>query len=139
MEEGLKTIRVAAAVVRRAGRFLICKRSAGGSCAYLYEFPGGKIEPGEEPRACAERECREELGISVSCGEELWSTSHEYPDRRVELVFFWAEITHDSSEPEKSVHEEIAWAAPDELKNYEFCPADAELIRMLEGFREESR
>lgn len=139
MEESLKKVRVAAAVVRREGKFLVCKRSAGGSCAHLYEFPGGKIEPGETPRACAERECREELGIFVNCREELWSVSHEYPDRTVELVFFRAELAPDSPEPQKSVHDEIAWVASDELKNYQFCPADTGLIRMLEGQREESR
>lgn len=125
-------IRVAAAVVGRQGKLLICRRGNGGDCAHLYEFPGGKIEPGEEPRACAERECREELGIRIRCGEEIWRTAHDYPARRVALVFFRAELCEDSPEPEPSVHEEIVWVSPGELGQYAFCPADRGLIEWLE-------
>ena len=82
MEESLKKVRVAAAVVRREGKFLVCKRGAGGSCAHLYEFPGGKIEPGETPRACAERE-----GVSRAVCDYVAGMTDNYAVRRFEELF----------------------------------------------------
>ena len=125
----MKHIAVAAAIIRRRGKILICKRGEGGSCARLWEFPGGKMEAGEDPAQAAARECAEELGITVRVGELLWRTEHTYPDSEVELFFFAAELA--AGEPEARVHEEIVWARPAELAGYAFCPADGPLIDIL--------
>jgi tRNA nucleotidyltransferase (CCA-adding enzyme) len=130
-------IRVAAAIIRREGHILICRRKEGGSCSRLWEFPGGKIEPGESPADCAVRECMEELGISLQTGEEYARVRHQYPDREVEITFLWGEIR--SGEPELRVHEEMAWVLPSALAEYPFCPADAGIIARLASQGESPR
>lgn len=122
-------VQVAAAVIRRDGRYLIGRRENEGNCANLWEFPGGKIEEGETPEQCAVRECREELGVEIVPGEFLWKTTHQYPDREITLIFLRAELA--DGEPAPAVHQGLAWAAPGELLQYEFCPADRELIERL--------
>ena len=106
--------RVAAAVLWRDGRILICRRGPGGSCAGLWEFPGGKVEPGESGAACAVRECREELGIEIRLSGELGEASYRYPEREVSLCFF--EGTVERGEPRAQVHSELRWAAPEEIE-----------------------
>lgn len=122
-------IHVAAAIIRRNGRLLLCRRGPGGSCAHLWEFPGGKLEPGEDAAAAAARECREELGVVLRLGPLYAECRHRYPDREVGIRFFLAEIA--DGEPRRTVHEELRWAAPQELSQFEFCPADAELVPRL--------
>ena len=120
-------ISVTAAVIRRDGKILIGKRKPGGSCGGLWEFPGGKTEPGETPEECLVRECREELGVHLKV-EEFWTEiTHAYPDREVCLRFYFASIPE--GEPSPLVHEELCWALPGELEKYSFCPAGAPLIR----------
>ena len=121
--------RVAAGVLWRAGRILVCRRGPGGSCAGLWEFPGGKVEPGESGAACAVRECREELGIEIRLSGELGEASYRYPEREVSLCFF--EGTVERGEPRAQVHSELRWAAPEELGGYGFCPADEALVAAL--------
>ena len=108
---------VTAAIIRRNGKILICRR-AEGSCAHLWEFPGGKTEPGETPFECLTRELREELNIEIK-------PLHEYC-RGVygELSFVFIEAEIVSGEPELSVHEEMRWVLPEELTGFEWCPAD---------------
>ena len=123
---------VAAAILRdSAGRILICKRGAGGSCAHLWEFPGGKREPGETLADCAARECREELGVAIAVGARYAEARHTYPEREVALTFYEALIV--SGEPEPRVHEALRWVTPAQLPAFAFCPADAGLIRRLAG------
>lgn len=127
-------IQVAAAIIERDGNLLICRRGPGGSCAFLWEFPGGKLEPGETPEACAVRECREELGVAVRIQSLYEKISYRYPECEVVLSFFRAEIT--AGNPKKTVHSEIKWVSPAELPDYTFCPADVEMIqRLREGER----
>lgn len=122
-------IQVAAAIIEKNGKLLICRRGPGGSCAYLWEFPGGKLEPGETPAACAVRECREELGIAIRLKGLYETTSYRYPEREVALTFFRAEIADGT--PARNVHSAIKWVLPGELTAYEFCPADVEMIKKL--------
>ena len=110
-------------------RILICQRGAGGSCAFLWEFPGGKQEAGETAADCLVRECREELGIEIDIVALLEQTSYTYPDNKIGLSFFAAKIT--GGVPQKSVHQKILWVRPAELLQYQFCPADTEIVSRL--------
>ena len=120
---------VAAAILEREGRLLICKRGAGGSTAHLWEFPGGKLEPGETPEECVVRECREELDAEIRPLAVYETTSWRYPDREIAFTFFRAALV--SGEPRRIVHDEIRWVAPCELPDYPFCPADRALVERL--------
>ena len=123
-------IEVAAAIIEKQGKILIGKRRGSGSCAGLWEFPGGKQEPGETLPEALRRECREELGIAVSAGGLCARIVHQYPDREVGLSFFSAMA--EDGVPEARVHEEeLRWAEPEELARLPFCPADTELAASL--------
>ena len=123
---------IAAAIIRdNQKRILICRRDAGGSCAYLWEFPGGKQEPGESLNECARRECMEELGIRIALDGIFGETTYSYPERDVSITFFNAHITKGI--PLKRVHTDILWVAPCDLYRYSFCPADEEIIKELSG------
>ena len=124
----MTTIVVAAAVVERDNRFLVTKRQTGVHLAGLWEFPGGKSEPGEDHAACLAREVREELAVDVLVGEEIFTTMHEYAERTVELHFRRCEL---AGEPRPQVGQEMRWVARADLAALEFPPADAELIRWL--------
>ena len=122
-------IHVAAAVICKNGRILICQRGAGGNCEYLWEFPGGKQEPGETLEKCLVRECREELEIDIAVKDIFAETAYSYPDRKVALTFFHAELR--KGEPVRKVHKDMKWVLPEELNYYEFCPADTGIVERL--------
>ena len=124
----MTTIVVAAAVVERDNRFLVTKRPAGVHLAGLWEFPGGKCEPGEDHATCLARELREELAVDAQIGAYILKTMHEYAKRRVELHFFRCKI---AGEPRPQAGQEMRWVARADLAALEFPPADAELIRWL--------
>lgn len=125
-------IHVAAAIIKnQAGEILVCKRGAGGSCAYLWEFPGGKQEPEEAIEACLIRECQEELGIAIDVQGIYGQTVYQYPEQEISLTFINA--TLKQGVPKLCVHEDLAWLAPSALACYEFCPADKEIVRRLES------
>ena len=105
--------RIAAAILRRNDKILICRRGPGGSCGYLWEFPGGKIEPGETGEDCAVRECREELGVTVAVGERFMEVDHTYPDLTVHLTLFYAAIREGI--PQKLEHNDIRWITVGEI------------------------
>jgi 8-oxo-dGTP diphosphatase len=119
---------VAAAVVEREGRFLVTRRLKGTHLEGTWEFPGGKCEPGESHVACLAREMREELGTGVRVGEEIFTITHEYSDRLVELHFFRCELT---SEPQPLMGQAMRWVARHELALLEFPPADMQLVDTL--------
>ncbi|MEE0776000.1 MAG: 8-oxo-dGTP diphosphatase MutT [Bacillota bacterium] len=123
------SIRVSAAILERDGKILICRRQKGGSCGDLWEFPGGKIELGETPEECLIRECREELGVDIQITGTFGQAHHCYPDVDVTLYFYRGGILQ--GEPRRTVHQEMAWVVPTELKRYDFCPADEEVIANL--------
>ena len=125
----INMIHVAAAIIHRGPRILICQRGEGGNCSNLWEFPGGKVEPNETPEQCVLRECREELGIEIELKGLYARTKYRYPDREIAFSFFRAELTN--GEIKRKVHRDIKWVLPDELKSYEFCPADIEIVNRL--------
>jgi len=126
--------KVAAAIIRKGDKILICKRGAGGNCEFLWEFPGGKQEENESLEECLERELREELGVKIRIKGVFEKTTYKYADREIFFTFFNAEIVE--GEPEPEVHEEIRWVSPGELSEYEFCPADVEIVKKLSGVKQ---
>jgi 8-oxo-dGTP diphosphatase len=121
-----RVIEVAAALIERDGRILIAKRPEGAHLAGLWEFPGGKREPGESFEACLAREVREELDVGVAVGEEVRHVRHAYPDRTVEIRFFRCRVVE--GEPRAVQVADVAWVPPGELARYPFPPADAEIV-----------
>ncbi len=126
-----KYTQVVAALIWREGKFLICRRPAGKAREFLWEFAGGKTEIGETKEEALVRECREELGITVSVGEVYMEVRHEYPDLAVDLTLFCCEIA--AGEPQKLEHCELKWITPDQIPLYEFCPADEAILERLRG------
>lgn len=124
---------VVAALIWREGKFLICRRPEGKARALLWEFVGGKVEAGESKRQALVRECREELGITVSAGEVFAEVTHEYPDIVVHLTLFESVI--EEGEPQKLEHSEIKWIVPAEIPAYEFCPADKDILARIAAER----
>ena len=120
-------IEVAAGVIRNAeGRILICRRK--GELEGLWEFPGGKREKGETFQQTLERELMEELELPVEAGETLGSVLRREEDRTIWLVFVSAAVRSDA-ELSLHVHGKAAWVLPEEIEQYEFCPADAAFLR----------
>ena len=122
------TLVVTAAVIERDGSFLIARRQRGVHLEGYWEFPGGKCGDGESLAACMVRELREELAVDADALEELFTSTHIYPDRSVELHFLRCELR---GTPSPQVGQELRWAAREELSTLEFPPADAEFIRKL--------
>lgn len=123
-----KQVEVVAALMRREGKFLICRRPEGKARALLWEFAGGKIEQGETPAEALVREIEEELGVTVSVGEAYAEVTHVYPDLTVRLTLYsctW------EGEPRRLEHAALAWIAPAEIPQYEFCPADVPILEKL--------
>ena len=108
--------------------FSSTRRQEGVHLAGLWEFPGGKCDPGESLATCLVRELREELDVDVGSADELFATTHEYADRTVELHFLQCELLGD---PVPQLGQEMRWVSRQELGMLEFPPADAELIHVL--------
>lgn len=123
-------IEVAAALIQDAeGRYLITQRRRGSHLEGLWEFPGGKRDPGEELPACLARELTEELGARFSVGEKVETIRWDYPDRAVVLHFYRCRHESGTIEPQES--QAMAWVVPKDLARYAFPPADRELIAKL--------
>jgi len=120
---------VAAGLVFREGQLLITQRPHAGHLGGLWEFPGGKREPGESFEACLRRELKEELGIEVVVGELLETITHDYPEKRVHLKFF--RCVWRQHEPQALGCPAFRWIRRDELADYEFPAADARLLTRL--------
>lgn len=118
----MEIIEVAAGVVRRAdGRVLICRRT--GRLEGLWEFPGGKLEPGETPAQCLQRELMEELELRVHAGEALAEVEREEGGRMIRLIFV-AAVPLGTDTLSLHVHGKAAWVLPSEMNEYAFCPGD---------------
>ncbi|MFM8470576.1 MAG: (deoxy)nucleoside triphosphate pyrophosphohydrolase [Limisphaerales bacterium] len=129
--ETRNSIEVSAGLVFRAGQLLITQRPAGGHLAGLWEFPGGKREPGESFEACLRRELHEELGVDVCVHEEIERITHDYPEKSVHLRFFRCTLADATAEPRAIGCEAVAWVTRETLVNFEFPAADARLLAML--------
>ncbi len=125
-------IDVVAGVIRRDdGQLLITQRLADDTLGGYWEFPGGKVDPGEELKAALHRELREEIGVETEIGAEIHHIVHAYPDRDVRLYFYDVRIL--SGEPQKLEVADLRWVTTDELMNYQFPDADRPLLNQLRG------
>jgi mutator protein MutT len=129
-----RRIEVAAALVFRDGRLLITQRFPASHLGGLWEFPGGKREPGESWEGCLARELDEELGIDIRAGELVEKLDHDYPEKSVHLRFFKCEWMR--REPRPIGCPDFRWVRRDELETYEFPAADARLLDMLRNHPE---
>jgi len=120
---------VVAALIWDNDRFMICQRPAHKKRGLLWEFVGGKVEAGETREEALIRECREELDVIVKPQGVFMEVVHEYPDIAVKLILFDAEI--EKGEPKKLEHNDIRWIKVSEIGNYDFCPADTEILERL--------
>lgn len=122
-------VEVVAALIWDKDKFMICQRPANKARALLWEFVGGKVEPGETKEQALIRECQEELAITLAVGDVFMDVVHEYPDIKVHLTLFNATVTEGV--PQKLEHNDIKWITPGEIPNYDFCPADEEILKEL--------
>ena len=123
---------VVAAVIERGGRILIGQRTPAKQHPLKWEFPGGKVEPGEDPRAALARELREELAIEAEIGPELTRYNYQYPGRAPILLIFYR-VEEFAGEPRNLVFERIAWEQRDRLPTYDFLDGDVDFVRELAG------
>lgn len=120
---------VVAALVWDKDKFMICQRPANKARPLLWEFVGGKVEPGETKEQALIRECQEELGITLSVGDTFMDVVHEYPDIVVHLTLFNATIAEGV--PQNLEHNDIKWITTTEIPHYNFCPADVEITEKI--------
>ncbi|HYZ85128.1 MAG TPA: (deoxy)nucleoside triphosphate pyrophosphohydrolase [Bryobacteraceae bacterium] len=123
-------IKVVAAVIEREGKILVGQRKRGDSHGLKWEFPGGKVEQGELPKAALARELEEELGIQATIGPELIRYEHRYPGRTAILLIFF-QVTDFLGEPGNFAFERILWEAPEALPQYDFLEGDRDFVRRL--------
>ena len=124
------TVVVTAAVIEFAGTFLVTRRQLGVHLEGFWEFPGGKRDEGESLEECLRRELHEELDVEARIGAEIFTTTHDYPERTVELHFFACELL---GVPRPVFGQEMRWVPKELLASLPFPPADAALIAQLTG------
>ncbi len=123
---------VVAALIWRGERFLACQRPAHKARGLLWEFVGGKVEPGETKEEALRRECREELGVTITVGAPFMEVVHTYPDLTIRLTLLHAEIP--TGEPQRLEHHAIRWVTVQEMDQLTFCPADEEILARLRTY-----
>ena len=124
---------VVAALIWDENRFLACQRPANKARGLLWEFVGGKVEPGETKEQALIRECQEELAVTVAVQDVFMDVTHVYPDLTVHLTLFNASIREGT--PQKLEHNDIRWIKVDEIDGYDFCPADEVILRKLKAIK----
>ena len=122
-------IEVVAALIWEGDTFMICQRPAHKARGLLWEFAGGKVEPGETKEQALVRECREELAVTLQVGGVFMELTHQYPDLTVHLTLFHASIQEGT--PQMLEHNDIRWITVEEIDRYPFCPADEEILQKL--------
>ena len=123
---------VVAALIRNGdGRFLICQRPSYKARGLLWEFVGGKVEEGESKRDALIRECKEELDVTVEVGDVFAEVTHRYPDIDIHLTLFNAAVTDGTLRLIE--HNAVAWITADMIDDYEFCPADVEILKKIKS------
>ena len=120
---------VVAALIWQGEKFMICRRPAHKARGLLWEFVGGKVEAGETKEQALIRECREELAVTLSVVDVFMDVIHEYPDLTVHLTLFHAAIA--AGEPVLLEHTDLRWITPQEIPDYDFCPADVEILKRI--------
>ena len=120
---------VVAALIWDNERFMICQRPAHKVRGLLWEFVGGKVEKGETGQQALVRECKEELGVTVSVRDVFMDVVHEYPDLTVHLTLFNASIAEGV--PQLLEHNDIKWITPAQIDDFDFCPADEEILKKI--------
>ena len=120
---------VVAALIWDGDRFLACQRPANKARGLLWEFVGGKVEPGETGIQALIRECREELDVTVRVGDIFMEVTHEYPDLTIHLTLYNAVIAE--GDPKKLEHNDLRWITPAQIDEYAFCPADEVILERL--------
>jgi len=127
--ESPSPIEVVAAIIQKQGKFLITKRLERSHLGHCWEFPGGKLHPGESLEDCAVRECREEIDVTIKPLRKVREICHNYPEQSVRLHFFLCEIVAGTPRPLEC--SDLRWVLPDELRDYEFPEADRTIIEEL--------
>ena len=120
---------VVAALIWDKDRFMICQRPASKTRAFQWEFVGGKTEEGETKEEALIRECKEELDITVSVGDVFYEVDHEYHDISIHLTLFNCTVAEGTVKILE--HNDIKWITPAEIPQYEFCPADKEILEKI--------
>ena len=121
---------VVAALIWDQGKFMICQRPAHKARGLLWEFVGGKTEPGESMAEALVRECREELDITVEVGDIFTQVIHEYPDIHIRLTLFNCRIA--SGTPKLLEHQDLKWISPAQIPTFDFCPADRDILALIQ-------
>ncbi|GAB1763162.1 (deoxy)nucleoside triphosphate pyrophosphohydrolase [Priestia aryabhattai] len=121
--------KVTAAIIKDKNRLLIAKRHSKDPLGGKWEFPGGKIEPGETPQDCLVREIKEELGVEVKIGPFYDDNVYNSQDHSIHLLFYWAEIIKGEVIP--VVHDDLKWITINELASFDFAPADIPIVKKL--------
>ena len=124
-----KIVEVVAALIWDKNKFLICQRPANKARGLLWEFVGGKVELGETKEQALIRECQEELAITVEPHEVFAEVTHEYPDITVHLTLFNCTISR--GQPQLLEHNDMKWITSAEISNFDFCPADEEILKRI--------
>jgi 8-oxo-dGTP diphosphatase len=119
---------VSAGIIHREGRVLVCQRREVDKHPLKWEFPGGKVEPGESPEQALVRELREELEIEATIGAELAVSDHQYPNGTCVRLLFFA-VPHYAGEPAGRVFKQICWTAPRDLEKLDFLEGDLDFVR----------
>jgi mutator protein MutT len=124
-------VTVVAALIEQNGRLLICQRRRSDCFGLKWEFPGGKVRPGESPAEALASELREELGVAAAIGREVYRTRYRYTGHTEELELVFFITTLDAPEPQNLAFERIEWAEPSALPKYDFLDGDRELEARL--------
>ena len=131
----MNTIPVVCALIFREGLVMLAQRPEGKHLALKWEFPGGKVEPGEETEHAMMRELREELGCEVRIVAALTRSTHSYERGTVEMIPFVCELTHDSPLPHPHEHAALLWCPPEELLAHDLAPADFPVVAAFQDWR----